>query len=100
MTPLALIYWLRVTLGIIAAAISAIVASLLDPGSINTLLNCISVALLIYLISYYVLKAKFKNVVEKQSKIMTMGIGMYFFTWIAFFVLFYTIIRVATTGSL
>jgi regulator of protease activity HflC (stomatin/prohibitin superfamily) len=31
---------------------------------------------------------------EKQSKILSTGIGMYFFSWIAFFVFFYTVIAV------
>jgi len=33
------------------------------------------------------------NKVEKQSKIMTMGIFMYFIAWTAFFILFYSILE-------
>jgi len=33
------------------------------------------------------LKAKFAAKIEKQSKIMTMGIFMYFLAWAVFFVL-------------
>jgi hypothetical protein len=33
------------------------------------------------------------NKVEKQSKIMTMGIFIYFIAWAAFFILFYSIMQ-------
>ncbi len=96
MKPLVLIYWIRVALGIIAGALTAVLAvtfGLSTETAPTTLINCLTAALLIYLISYYVLKAKFKTVIERQSKILSQGIGMYFFTWISFLVLFYTIIR-------
>jgi hypothetical protein len=95
---LAKIYWTRVALGAIAGLTStgAVVGfHALDPsaslaslvGSINTLLNGITIALLIYLISYYALKAAYSGKVEKQSKIMSMGIFIYFFTWLVVWVL-------------
>jgi Na+/melibiose symporter-like transporter len=90
--PLESIYWTRVTLSIVAGAVSAYVATLFDPLSFNTFLNGITIALALYLVSYYVLKAKFMNKVEKQSKIMTMGIFIYFIAWAVFFILFYSII--------
>lgn len=92
MKPLVLIYWIRLALGIIAAIISAFVATLQDASALNTFLNGITIALLVYIISYYVLKAKFQNKVEKQSKIMSMGIGIYFIGWVLFFILFYSIL--------
>jgi len=90
---LAKIYWIRVGLGAIAGLISTAAVLLFQTlapsttllslvGSTNTLLNGITVALLIYLISYYVLKAKYSSKIEKQSKIMSMGIFIYFFTWL------------------
>jgi hypothetical protein len=97
------IYWGRVALGAIAglASTGAVLAyqaampaesliSLL--GSFNTLLNGITIALLIYLISYYFLKAKYASQVEKQSKIMSMGIFIYFITWILVWVLALSIV--------
>ncbi len=92
MNSLVLIYWIRLALGIVAAAISAIVATFFDASDFNTFLNGAIIALVIYLISYYVLKAKFYNKVEKQSKIMTQAIFMYFIAWAVFFILFYSII--------
>ncbi len=96
MSPLVRLYWIRVTLGIIAAAISAVMAELIGTlTDITTLVNSITVALLVYFITYYILRAVFRDKIEKPSKILSTGIGMYFFAWIAFFVLFYTIIHIA-----
>jgi len=93
MKALVAIYWIRLALSIVAAVISAVVATTFDASSFNTFLNSVTIALLIYLVSYYVLKAKFMNKVEKQSKIMTMGIFMYFMAWAAVFILLYSIIQ-------
>jgi hypothetical protein len=97
------IYWIRVALGAVAGLISAgllLVWQSASPsasvveliGSLNTLLNGVTIALFIYLLSYYVLKSKYSSKVEKQSKIMTMGIFIYFFTWIIVWVLTITLI--------
>ena len=93
MKPLVVIYWIRVALSIIAAAISAVVATLFDSAEFNTFLNGVTIALAIYLLSYYVLKAKFGNQVEKKSKIMTMAIFIYFISWAVFLILFYSILQ-------
>jgi len=90
--PLVLIYWTRLALGIVAALISALLATTQSADSVYTFVNGITVALLVYIISYYALKAKFYNKVEKQSKIMSMGIGIYFIAWVLFFILSYSII--------
>ncbi|HLN88498.1 MAG TPA: hypothetical protein VK253_00365 [Candidatus Binatia bacterium] len=96
MTPVVQLYWIRVVLGIIAGAITAAIAALFgNPVDITTLVNSITVALLIYFVTYYILRAYFKEKIEKQSKILSTAIGMYFFSWLAFFVLFYTAFRVA-----
>jgi hypothetical protein len=94
MTPVVQLYWVRVSLGILAAALTAVVATFLgNPTEISALFNCVSVAIIVYFISYYVLKAFYRNKIEKQSKILSTGIGMYFFSWLAFFVLFYSAIK-------
>ena len=92
MKPLVLIYWARVALAIVAAAISTIITLMFGERGISTFLNGLTIALLVYLITYYIIKAKFGNQIEKKSKIMTMGIGIYFFTWILAWVLMYSII--------
>jgi hypothetical protein len=95
MTPVVQLYWIRVALGITAGLVSAIVAFLIGGlTDLTTLINCFTVALIIYLASYYVLKPIFKNKIEKQSKILNTGVAMYFFAWLPFFVLFFTIIKV------
>lgn len=97
MTPVVQLYWTRVALGIIAAALSALAAYLIGGSMTNNydlLLNCIVIAMIIYLISYYPLKAMYKNKIEKQSKILSTGVAMFFFAWLPFFVLFYTTIKI------
>jgi len=88
--PLVLLYWIRFALGVVAGLVSAIVATMSDPTMFTTFMNGITIALLVYLMSYYILKAKFAATIEKQSKIMTMGIFMYFLAWAVFFVLTYS----------
>lgn len=96
MRPVVKLYWTRVVMGIIAGVITAIIATFFDPTTLTTLINSITIALLVYFVSYYILKPMFKDKIEKQSKILSTGIGIYFFAWLAFFVLFYTIIHAVT----
>lgn len=86
---------MRLVLGVVAGLISGIVATMSDPMLLTTFLNGITIALLIYLLSYYILKAKYATKVEKQTKIMTMGIFMYFLAWAVFFILFYSFLKPA-----
>ncbi|MCW3993884.1 MAG: hypothetical protein NWE85_04890 [Candidatus Bathyarchaeota archaeon] len=100
MKTLEIIYWLRLALGITAAVICAVFGLATNTivkqnPTYTTLLNGVSIALVIYLISYYIIKSKFSLQVEKPQKLLTMGIGIYFISWIVFWVLLYTII--ATT---
>jgi zinc transporter ZupT len=95
MTPVVQLYWLRVVLGIVAGAITAVIATFGIISDITTLVNSITVALLIYFVTYYILRGFYKNKIEKKSKILSTAIGMYFFSWLTFFVLFYTIFLVA-----
>lgn len=97
MNTLTKIYWIRVALGVVAGLISTSVSlisqsmtgtSILKQVSdTSTLLNGIIIALLFYLISFYAMKAKYYSQVEKPSKIMSMGIFIYFFTWLVVWVL-------------
>lgn len=92
MKTLAIIYWARLALGIAAALISAFVATMQNATSLSAFMNGVTIALIIYLITYYAFKAKFYTKVERQTKIMTMGIGIYFISWLVFFILTYSII--------
>jgi len=89
--PLKTLYLTRIGLAVVAAAISTAITIAFGERGINTFLNGITIALLIYLITYYVFKAKYRTQIEKQSKIMTTAIGMYFFTWLVLWVLMYSI---------
>ena len=56
----------------------------------NPLINGITIGLAVYLVTYYVLKWRFMNNVEKPTKILTMGIFVYFLAFIMCWVLFVT----------
>jgi len=88
MKPLTVIYWSRVLLGVVAALISTLLGALIgDPSFFNGL----TIALLVYIIAYYVYKPLFLAKVEKPQKIFTTGIFAYFLTWIVTFVMFFTL---------
>jgi hypothetical protein len=107
MKPLLVIYWTRFALGAVSALVCTLlplVGALLTGGTIvgafqnpagllttNYLINGITVTLAVYLVSFYLIKSRFGAKVEKPSKIMTMGIGIYFFTWIVCWILFLSI---------
>jgi hypothetical protein len=93
MTPVVQLYWIRVVLGIVAGLVTAVLALFQNINDFTTLINSITVALLIYFVTYYILRAYFKSKIEKPSKILSTAIGMYFFAWITFFVLFFTILK-------
>ncbi len=96
MRPLVTIYWLRFALGIAAGLLGALlenaIGTMKGVYNLNNLFDSITVALLIYLASYYIIKTVFASKVEKKGKLMTMGIGIYFFTWIVSMVIFFSII--------
>ena len=90
MRPLSQLYWTRTGLGIVAGAISAGIAKAF-PGNpsgssfdqLSPFFNAITMALLIYIASYYFLKASYKDKLEKPGQVRTTAIGMYFFMWIS-----------------
>lgn len=99
MTPLEKIYYMRIGLGIVAAFVCigfGLATGTITNGSLpfeyTSLLNGITLMLVVYLLSYYVIKARFTGQVAKPTKLMTTGIGVYILAWIVFWVLLYTII--------
>lgn len=103
MKPIEQVYWLRLALGIFAGFVCTGfgVATNSISNNINTdlgrlgtpaLMNGIALALITYLISYYVIKWKFVTKVQKPQKLITTGIGVYLLSWIVFWTLFYTIV--------
>lgn len=95
MKPLETVYWLRFALGVIAAVIClgyGLAANAISSTQFpfNLFLNSMSLAIVVYLVSYYIIKSKFRLKVEKTQKLFTTGIGIYFLSWIVFYALFYT----------
>jgi hypothetical protein len=98
MTPIQQLYWLRVALGAIAALICtgygiAVPGTITSEGfPLNTFINSLTIALAVYLVSFYALKARFLSKLEKPQKLASTGIFMYFVTWLVIWVFLYTII--------
>ena len=97
MRPLETVYWLRFVLGILAALICvgyAVATSAISNSefSLTVFLNSTSLAIIVYLLTYYFVKYKFKPLVQKPQKLLTTGIGIYFLSWIVFWTLLYTIL--------
>jgi hypothetical protein len=108
MTPLEKVYWLRVALGVVAALLCAgfgvatgrihhinPAEGFPDSASdISLFMNSLSLAIIVYLISHFMIKRRFILLVEKPQKIFTTGIGIYFIAWLVFWALLYTTIAV------
>jgi hypothetical protein len=100
MKPLETVYWLRLAFGFMASlaclgyAILAYGTPLPQDGQMSLFFNSVSIAIIVYLFSYYAVKPKFKDKVTKVSKLLTTGIGVYFLSWIVFYVLLYTMFSV------
>jgi len=91
------VYWLRFGFGILAALVCigyGVAANAISSTtfSVNILLNGVSIAIIVYVLSYYVIKAGFRLKVQKTQKLFTTGIGIYFLSWVTFFALLYTIL--------
>jgi hypothetical protein len=79
------IYWIRASLGVVIGLLCGaylILSATSEFYDFFTLLTGLSFALLFYLATYYIIKFRFLSKVEKSSKLMTQGIGIYFFGWI------------------
>lgn len=97
MKPLELVYLLRLVTGVLAAVLCIGYVVLVRGTPIKILssddfLYSISIAIVVYLFSYYIFKARFKDKVTKIQKLMTTGIGIYFLAWVALYVLLYTLL--------
>lgn len=96
MKPMEKVYYLRLVLGIVAAIVCVAYGVATNTISnsqftLSNLFNGASLAIITYLISYYVIKARFKSQVEKPQKLFTMGIGVFFLSWLVFWVLLFTV---------
>lgn len=105
MKPMETIYWLKAGFGIVAAVVCIGYNFLSETISTNVslqynvLMNGLAIAIIIYIVSYYVIKNRFMQQVEKPQKLLTMGIGIYFLTWIVFWILMFTVIASFYTSA-
>jgi hypothetical protein len=106
--PLEKVYWLRLALGFLAAVLCigyALAAgripyniaikednTLAFPQDVSLVFNSMTIAIIIYILSYYGIKYKFVRLVQKPQKLFTMGIGIYFLGWLVFWAMLYTIL--------
>jgi len=84
MEPLNLIYWIKLGLGALAAALC--MAMKIDNILLGIIL-CIS----IYMVSDRILRQIFVTKVNKLSSITKTGLVIYFMSWIFFWILLYTL---------
>ena len=97
MKTLDTIYWLRFAFGVIAALLcvgyGVISGTIFEPEiTIIYFVNGLSIAIITFLASYYVIRYRFSVKVEKPQKLITTGIGIYFISWIVIWTLLYSII--------
>jgi len=88
--PLSIIYWSRAGFGVLAALICVLLINVKEFTS--PLMSGMSIGLLFYIITYYILKWLFMAKVENPTKVFTTGIGAYFLTWIVAWSLLNTLI--------
>jgi len=111
MKPLTIIYWTRALLGIVIGVLCAVYVYFSISSelfSLYTLLTGISFAILFYIVTFYLIKFKFFARVEKPSKLVSQGIGIFFFAWVVSWTLVVTFfmpsvsvnIYVSDTGNL
>jgi len=85
MSPLNLIYWIKLILGIFTAALCVLLG-------VNNILSGIVVSIAVYLVSDKILKQIFVSKVEKPSDITKTGLTIYVCAWLLFWTLLYTLL--------
>lgn len=91
METLSLIYYCKAGLGFVAGLI-CVAGWVLTDSLFSSVFQGASFAIIFYIITYYILKMKFVTKVEKPSKLLTTGIGVYFMTWIVSWILLTSLI--------
>jgi hypothetical protein len=97
MKPSDSLYWIRASLGAVIGALSALydyATGVPRPSNdLNDFFTGLAFALIFFIMTYYVLKLRYMDKVEKRSKLITTGIGTYFLLWIVVWVLVHTLIQ-------
>ena len=95
MKSLEIVYWLRLGLGVIAGILCAgyglATNTITSNPNINTFINGFSIALVTYILSYYLIKFRFSNKIDDTRKMATSGLGIFLLSWIVTWVILYTI---------
>lgn len=89
--PTSVIYYTRLVTGIVMGVISTLLY-----GFDNSGYSELSLAITVYLITYYILRFGFKidpKKLTRKNQILTLGIGTFFLMWILVWVLTYTILK-------
>jgi hypothetical protein len=98
MKPLSIIYWTKVLSGALVGLLSGALGAAAGNLSIGfNLFNGISIALLVYLLIYFVYKRLFLAQVGKTTKLLSTGIGGYFMAWVVIFALVFTLLSPMVT---
>lgn len=99
MKPLELLYWFRLLLGIAAAFLcigyGLATNTIIEGYAPTVFMNGLSLAIILYIISYWMIKPKLILKVDDPRKILTTGIGIYFLSWLVFWILLYTFMLVS-----
>lgn len=86
MEPSSLIYWIKVCLGVLTAAICVLLW-------VNNILTGIAIGVLVYLLSDKILRQLFIDKVDNPSTVTKTGIGIYVLAWIFFWALLFTLLN-------
>lgn len=89
------IWWFRYTFAIVASAIS-VYLNILYPASTAVPWLALMVAIILYILTYAIVKYGFRIKPEslpKKRDLHLMGVFAYFVSWFVFWVLFYTLAR-------
>ena len=101
MKPSTSLYWIRAVLGVTVGALDALydyaekVLSADHKANINDLFTGLTLALLFFIITYYVLRIFYADKFQKKSKILSTGVGTYFILWVVSWVLINSLLRVS-----
>lgn len=86
-----LVYWIRVVLGTILGAMYAVYWR----ESWGGFLSAVSYAILFYILTYYLITISLGSyrveILGGTRKIFTIGIGIFFISWLFFWILLYTL---------
>lgn len=85
MSPLNIIYWIKVALGFFTATLCVLLG-------VNNIISGIALSMAVYVLSDKILRQIFIAKVSKPSDITKTGMVIYILSWIFFWALLYTLL--------